>query len=394
MNAQKSPLNDIKVIDLSRVLAGPSATQILGDLGADIVKVENPDGGDDTRKWGPPFIKHKNGENSTESSYYMSANRNKRSIALDFRQETDREILLQLIEKADILVENFKVGSLAKFGLDYETLSTRFPHLIYCSITGFGQTGPESKQAGYDLMIQGLSGLMSLNGPREGAPYKVGVAITDLMAGMYAVQGILAALHERTTSGLGQHIDMSLFDTQLAWLSYTAQYYLTTGEDQPKMGNSNQSICPYQTFRAQDKYFILACGNDNQFKRLCELTQAEYLLEKYSTNQERVENRVDLIPLLEEIFIEHPADHWIKLLAEHKIPAGPVNKISEALNLEQTKARNMIIHQHHTATDQDVALLGSPFKFSRTPVSYRHCPPSCNEHMQEILQDWLNIKGN
>ncbi len=382
-----SALDGIKVIDLTRVLAGPSATQILGDFGADVIKVEKPGTGDDTRAWGPPFVS----DGSSESAYYLSVNRSKRSIALDITTAEGQETLHRLIEKADILVENFKVGGLEKYGLSYEQIKNKYPRLIYASLTGFGQTGPAKDAPGYDFMIQGIGGIMSTTGPADGEPYKVGVAISDLMAGQYLLNGILAALYNREKSGVGQQIDVSLFETQLAWLANLGQYYLTSGEDPPRVGNAHTTIVPYEAFETSDGHFILAVGNDTQFKSFCMISGLRDLAENsaYKTNPARVKNREKLLPIIRDAVKKKTRAQWLDLCEKNNIPAGPINKISEAFSLPQVAARDMVIEMSHPDSDTPVKLTGNPVKFSGTPVSYKKAPPKCGADTDDILKDWL-----
>ncbi len=389
----KAALSGLRILDMSRILAGPAATQLLGDLGADVVKIERPGEGDDTRKWGPPFVQDKDGHNTSESSYYLSANRNKRSIAVDYTTEDGRALLLKLIAKADVLIENFRTGTLARYGLSYDDLKDDFPRLIYCSLTGFGQTGPYREKAGYDFLIQGMGGIMSLTGPEGegGMPYKTGVAIADLMAGMYAANGILAALHYRNTTGRGQFVDIALLDTQVAWLSNAAQYYLTGGKVTPRMGNAHPTIVPYEVFPAADGHMILAVGNNKQFVSFCQFAGCPQLAEdpRFQTNQARVENRTELIPLLREITAQHPLAYWMEGLEKNGVPCGPVNTLDKVFADPQVKARDMVIDMPHPYAPDPLQLLGCPVKMSETPASYRHAPPVLDQHRAEILEDWL-----
>ncbi|HEY9347712.1 MAG TPA: CaiB/BaiF CoA-transferase family protein [Inquilinus sp.] len=384
-------LAGLKVLDLTRVLAGPSATQILGDLGADVVKVERPDVGDDTRKWGPPFLQDADGADTTESAYYLSANRNKRSIAIDFTQEDGRALLRRLVAQADVLVENYKLGDLARYGLGYDDLKDEFPALIYCSITGFGQTGPYAARAGYDYLVQAMGGIMSLTGPTDGEPMKVGVAIADLMTGTYATIGILAALDHRRRTGRGQMVDMALLDTQVAWLSNAGQYYLTSGVPTPRTGNGHPTIVPYQAFRAADEYLILAVGNDSQFAKFCDVAGRPELAadSRFATNQARVRNREVLVPIVAGLIAEKPRGFWLEALEARHVPCGPINTIDEVFADPQVVARGMRIEMPHPLAPDPVALIGSPIRLSETPVSYRHAPPACGADGVEVLRDWL-----
>lgn len=395
---QPSSLAGLRILDMSRILAGPSATQLLGDLGADVVKIERPEAGDDTRKWGPPFVKDAEGNNTSESSYYLSANRNKRSIAIDYTQPEGRDLLLKLMEKADVLIENYRTGTLARYGLGYDDVKEKFPGLIYCSLTGFGQTGPYRDKSGYDFLIQGMGGIMSLTGPEKagseqdgGMPYKTGVAIADLMAGMYAVTGILAALHYRDKTGRGQFVDVALLDTQVAWLSNAAQYYLTDGTVTPRMGNAHPTIVPYEVFPAADGHMILAIGNDKQFTAFCDFAKCAELAtdERFKTNQARVENRRILVPMLRDITKNHPQQFWIENLEKIDVPCGPVNNLEQVFKHPQVLAREMVIKMKHPLAPDTVKLLGCPLKLSETPANYRHAPPLLDQHHDEILRDWL-----
>ncbi|EGY02305.1 CAIB/BAIF family protein [Nitrospirillum viridazoti Y2] len=397
------PLTGLKVLDMSRVLAGPSATQILGDLGADVVKVERPGQGDDTRAWGPPFLKDDAGQDTRESAYYLSANRNKRSLTLDFTNPAGKALALQLIGHADVVVENYKTGTLDRYGLGYEDLRDAFPRLIYCSITGFGHTGPYAARAGYDYLVQGMGGFMSLTGEPEGQPLKAGVAIADLMTGTYAVIAILAALRHRDHTGRGQAIDLSLFDTQVAWLSHPGQYYLTSGHLAPRVGNAHPTIVPYQTFATSDGWIILAVGNDEQFARFCHLTgNAAWASDpRYATNQARVGNRDSLVPAIAAVIQGQSSQFWIDALEPLGVPCGPINSIDKVFADPQVAARGMRVTLPHpqaggtgapgAGLPGTVELIGSPMKFSDTPVNYRQAPPTLGQHTDAVLQDWLRL---
>ncbi|QJE73115.1 CoA transferase [Aerophototrophica crusticola] len=389
------PLAGIKVLDMSRILAGPSATQILGDLGADVVKVEKPGEGDDTRKWGPPFVKDADGNETAESSYYLSCNRNKRSLTLDFTKPEGKALALRLVGKADVLVENYKTGTLAKYGLAYDDLRDAHPRLVYCSLTGFGQTGPYAPRAGYDFLVQGMGGIMSLTGEPGGEPMKAGVAIADLMAGMYATVAILAALRHRDQSGRGQHIDMALLDSQVAWLSNAGQYFLTSGQVTPRYGNGHPTIVPYQTFQAADGWIILAVGNDEQFRKFCAFAGCPELAadERYARNRARVANRGELVPVLAGIIAAKPAAYWLEGLEPLGVPCGPINRLDQVFADPQVLAREMVVRMPHAAAPEPVPLIGSPLKFSDTPVNYRHAPPTLGQHTGEVLGEWLKLDG-
>ena len=390
-SVEASALKGVRVLDLSRILAGPSATQLLGDLGADVVKVEKPDEGDDTRKWGPPYINDQDGRATAESAYYLSANRNKRSIAIDIATTAGRETLHQLLDHADVLVENYKVGGLAKHGLDYEQLKHRYPRLVYCSITGFGQTGPYAKRAGYDFLIQGMGGIMSLTGEPQGAPMKVGVGIADVMTGMYAAVGILAALRHRDLTGQGQHIDISLLDSQIAWLVNAGTNYLARQEPPVRLGNGHPNIVPYQVFDAADGPMILAVGNDAQFRRFCEVAGVAGLAddERYASNAARVAHRVELCQRVQEALARRPRQVWLEQLEAVGVPCGPVNDLRDVFNDPHVQARGAQLRMPCAwAQGGELNLLANPLKLSATPVSYRNPPPRLNEHARQILDDW------
>lgn len=395
--APAGALADLKVIDLSRILAGPTAGQLLGDLGADVIKVERPGVGDDTRDWGPPFLKDESGANTRESAYYLCANRNKRSIAIDLSTAKGQEIVHRLVADADIVLENYKVGQLARYGLDYETLSGINPRLIYCSITGFGQTGPLASGAGYDFMIQGMAGTMSVTGfpdDEGGRPTKVGVAMADVMTGMYATNAVLAAVHARTLTGRGQYIDLALFDSQIAALINQGLAYLTDGRVPGRAGNAHPTIVPYQTFPASDGDFILAVGNDGQFRKFCTVAGREELADdpRFATNSARVVNRADLIPLIEEVTRTRIRQAWIDDLKAVGVPCGSINDVSEVFSHPQAVHRGArVTLPHPTSATGSVDLIGNPIKFSDTPVSYRYAPPRLGEHTREVLADALGL---
>ncbi len=392
----KHALENIRILDLSRVLAGPCCTQILGDLGADIIKVERPNQGDDTRKWGPPFLKDSNGDDTEESAYYLSANRNKRSIAVDFTTADGQELIHKLLEKSDVLIENFKVGNLAKYGLSYEQIKTRHPHIIYCSITGFGQNGVLSSEPGYDFLAQAMGGLMAITGEKEGGPMKVGVALSDVMTGHYAAIGILAALQSRTHTNKGQHIDLSLLDCTLAGMTNIAQYYLTSGNLAKRQGNAHSTIVPYQAFATKDGHIIIAVGNDRQFTRLCDfIGKSEWAQDvRFATNQKRVANRETLIPAIEAIIAQKDSATWLAGLRDVDVPCGPVNDMAQAFDEPQVQERAMKINMTHSATGENIDLVGSPLKLSETPVTYRHAPPTNGEHTDMLLKELLGMDEN
>lgn len=391
--AGAGPLTGLKVFDMSRVLAGPSATQILGDLGADVVKVEKPGEGDDTRTWGPPYLKDHSGGDTTESSYYLSANRNKRSITLDFTTPEGRTLARRLIGEADVLVENYKAGTLARYGLGYEQLRGDYPRLVYGSITGFGQTGPYAARPGYDFLIQGMGGIMSLTGDPAGDPQKVGVAVADLMTGMYAAVAILAALRHRDATGQGQHIDLALLDTQVAWLSNAGQYYLTSGAVTPRMGNAHPTIVPYEVFPCADGHVVLAVGNDAQFARFCAAAGCPELADdpRFATNAARVRHRADLVPPIRAIMARRSMAQWLEGLEQAQVPCSPINRIDQVFADPQVQARGMDITLPHPLSAEPLHLIGSPIRLSETPVSYRRPPPTLGQHTDEVLREWLAL---
>lgn len=374
------PLQGIRVLDLSRVLAGPYCTMVLGDLGAEVIKVEPPEG-DETRAWGPPFAEG-------ESAYYLCVNRNKRDIVINLRTDEGKKVLRDLALQSDVLVENFRPGTLEKFGLDFATLSQSNPKLIYCSITGFGQTGPMRDKPGYDFMIQALGGLMSITGEPEGEPMKTGVAVVDLFAGQNAVIAILAALQARTLTGRGQQLDIALFDSQLSWLANVASNYLISGKLPKRHGNAHPNIVPYQSFQASDGWFAIAVGNDRQFGRLCEVIGRLDLAndERFAKNSARVQNREELIGLLKSIFLMRPVSEWLSALDEAEIPCGPINTFEQVFSMPQVQEREMLVKMDHP-TIGELPLVGSPLKFSDTPVQYRLPPPLMGEHTEEVLRE-------
>ncbi|WP_440090529.1 CaiB/BaiF CoA transferase family protein [Pseudomonas fragariae (ex Marin et al. 2024)] len=389
-------LSHIRVLDLSRVLAGPWAGQILADLGADVIKVERPVCGDDTRSWGPPFLKDEAGQNTTEAAYYLSANRNKQSVTIDFTRPEGQQLVRELVAKSDIVIENFKVGGLAAYGLDYASLKAVNPKLIYCSITGFGQTGPYARRAGYDFMIQGLGGLMSLTGRPDGddgaGPVKVGVALTDILTGLYSTTSILAALAHRDQNGTGQHIDMALLDVQVACLANQAMNYLTTGVAPRRLGNAHPNIVPYQDFPTADGDFILTVGNDSQFRKFAEVAgQSQWATDpRFLTNKLRVANRGELIPLIRQATVFKTTAQWVDELEAAGVPCGPVNDLAQVFADPQVLARGLAIELPHTLGGR-VAQVASPIRLSETPVEYRRAPPLLGEHTSEVLQALLGM---
>jgi crotonobetainyl-CoA:carnitine CoA-transferase CaiB-like acyl-CoA transferase len=392
-----APLAGLRVFDLTRILAGPTCTQLLADLGAEVIKIERPGQGDDTRKWGPPYVVDKDGRETDTSAYYLSSNRNKRSVTLDIATEAGRDLALRLIAESDILVENFKAGGLKKYGLSYDDVKQTAPHIIYCSITGFGQTGPYSERAGYDYLAQGMGGIMSLTGEPEGAPMKVGIGIADIMCGMYASSAILAALHHRHRTGAGQHIDLALLDTQVAWLTYEGLNYLTSGEVPERRGNEHPNIVPYKTMPASDGYFILAVGNDRQFQRFCEVAGRPDLAAdpRFATNAERVRNRRDLYPILEALTPEKTQDEWVEALNAKGVPCGPVNTLDRVFADPQIQHRGMQIRMDYPeAASGRVDLIGNPINFSETPIAYRRPPPKMGEHTDAVLEEALDLSAD
>ncbi len=369
-------LQGIRVLDLSRVLAGPFCTQMLGDLGAEIIKIERPGVGDDTRRWGPPFLKDDEGNNTSESAYYLSANRNKKSVAIDISQSEGQALIHLLLAQCDVLVHNFKVGGLEKFGLEYSQLKDRYPELIYCAITGFGQTGDMAKEPGYDFLAQAMSGLMACTGEVSGDPMKVGVALSDVMTGQNAAIGILAALHARIETGKGQMIDLSLLDCSVASLTNIAQYFLTSGTPAPRQGNAHPTIVPYQSFKTESGHIIIAVGNDEQFARFCKAIACMKLVEdeRYQTNAGRVANREILSAEIQIIMIHKTTDEWLSIFKDVNVPCAPVNTMDQVFDMPQVQHREMAIQMSHPLNQQPQTLVGSPLKFSETPVSY-HLPP-------------------
>ena len=392
MAENNGPLSGITVIDLTRILAGPFCTQLLGDLGADIIKIERPGEGDDTRRFGPPYLHDDDGTDTGESAYFMSCNRNKRSVSIDISSSEGQALLLRLIQRADVLVENFKVGNLARYGLGYDDLKKELPSLVYCSITGFGQTGPYAERPGYDPLIQAMGGVMSVTGDPDGEPQKVGVPIADLMAGMYASVAVTSALRSRELTGKGQYIDISMLDTHVAWLSIQAMNYLVSGENPRRLGNGHPNIVPYQTFETADGHVILTIGNDQQFQRFCEFAGVPELSQdtRFAANADRVINRDALIELMVPLLAAKPSDHWLEGLETLKIGCGPINNIDAVFADPQVNDREMVIQMPHPALDgKTVPLVASPLRLSETAVSYRHAPPLLGQHTDEVLDEIL-----
>jgi crotonobetainyl-CoA:carnitine CoA-transferase CaiB-like acyl-CoA transferase len=389
-------LSHIRVLDLSRVLAGPWAGQILADLGAEVIKVERPGSGDDTRHWGPPYIKDADGNDSREAAYFQCANRNKQSLTLDFTQAEGQRLVRELAAQCDVVLENFKVGGLAAYGLDYASLKAVNPRLIYCSITGFGQDGPYAKRAGYDFMIQGLGGLMSLTGKPDGeegaGPMKVGVALTDILTGLYATVGVLAALSARERSGQGQYIDVALLDVQVACLANQAMNYLATGNAPKRLGNAHPNIVPYQDFPTADGDFILAVGNDGQFRKFCEVAGLPALPDdpRFSTNKARVAHRAELIPLLRQATVFKTTAEWVALLEAAGVPCGPINDLAQVFVDPQVQARGLRVDMAN-GMGSSTPQVASPLRLSATPVDYRLAPPLLGEHTEALLQRLLGL---
>jgi crotonobetainyl-CoA:carnitine CoA-transferase CaiB-like acyl-CoA transferase len=409
-NGEMNALDGIRILDLSRVLAGPWCTQTLADLGADVVKVERPPGpnhpgGDDTRGWGPPFLRGRDGADTAETAYYLGANRNKRSITCDIARPEGQALIRELAAQAHVFVENYKVGDMARYGLDFDTLRAINPQLVYCSITGFGQTGPYKDRAGYDYAIQGMGGLMSVTGERDdlpgGGPQKVGVAVADLFTGLYATVAIQAALRHAERTGEGQHIDMALLDTQVAMLANLGANYLVRGRDDGQVpgraGNAHINIVPYQVFevapdaQGQPQYIILAVGNDNQFAKFCEVAGMPELAtdERFARNQHRVRHRSTLVPLLERVMKTRSKADWLAALEAAKVPGGPINNVAEVFADEHILSRGMVQRWQHPLADA-VDLVASPIKLSATPVRNDLAPPLLGQHTAEVLRDWLN----
>ena len=391
-----TPLNGIRVLDLSRILAGPWATQLLADLGAEVIKIERPGSGDDTRQWGPPWLADGNGEPTSESAYYLSCNRGKRSLAIDFTKPEGADLLRALAADSQVLVENFKVGGLAQYGLDYASLQVLNPRLVYCSISGYGQTGPYAGRAGYDAAIQAQGGLMSITGEPDGAPgggpQKVGVAVADLMTGMYATTGILAALRHAEATGVGQHIDLALLDTQVGWLANQALNYLVGGQIPQRRGTAHPNIVPYQVMPAADGYFMLAVGNDGQFRRLCAIVGEQWLADedRYATNAARVKHRDELIGRLSSVLQTQPLAHWLGELEAQGVPCAPVNSIDQVFADPQVTARGMRIELPHDSGGS-VPLVANPLRFSATPVEYTRAPPLLGADTRALLRDRLGL---
>jgi len=387
-----SPLAGLRVLDLTRVLAGPWCTQNLADLGAEVIKIERPGAGDDTRGWGPPYLKDAHGADTADAAYFGAANRNKESVALDIATPAGADLARRLAARSDILVENFKVGGLKKYGLDYESLKTLNPGLIYCSITGFGQTGPYAARPGYDFMIQGLGGLMSLTGEPGGEPQKAGVAVADVMTGMYATVAVLAAVLERQRSGLGQHLDIALLDCQVAMMANQNMNFLATGQAPQRPGNAHQNLVPYQVFAASDGHLIVAVGNDAQFRSFAqELGHPEWAQDpRFARNAGRVVHREELVPLLAQVMRTRSRDAWLQALEAAGVPAGPINTMAQVYEDPQVQARGLRLDLPRP-DGESVPSVASPLRLSDTPVQYRSAPPRLGEHTRQVLARVLEL---
>lgn len=384
----KGALDGLKILDLSRILAGPTCTQLLGDLGAEVIKIENPQtGGDDTRGWGPPFVEGSEGEQTDLSAYFMSANRNKLSVAIDIASDAGQETLRTLIAQSDVVIENFKPGGLKKYGLDHETILARHPGLIYCSISGFGQTGPNRDKPGYDLMAQGYSGIMSLTGEPDGQPMKVAVGVADVVCGLYATIGILSALRHRDQTGEGQHIDVALVDSSISWLINEGVAHLTTGKPRPRRGNEHATIVPYQAFKTSDGYVLVAVGNDSQYVRFCDFLGRPDLCEgENAINANRVRNRDALIPIYAAELEKRSMAEIVAGLEARKVPVGPVHSLEQVFETDQVAARKMKIEMPRgDVRAGHVTLIGNPLNLSKTPISYRHAPPRFGQDTEKVL---------
>ncbi len=388
-------LNGIRVLDLSRVLAGPWCGQILADLGAEVIKVERPKLGDDTRSWGPPWMKDNSGQDTQEAAYYQSTNRNKLSVAIDIASPEGQELIKALIQDSDVVIENYKAGSLKKYGLDYAALSAINPALVYCSITGFGQNGPRAEEPGYDFIIQGMGGLMSITGEKDdlpgGGPQKVGVAFSDLATGLYSTIAIQAALLNRHETGLGQYIDMALLDVQIATMANQGMNYLSSGNIPKRYGNAHANIVPYQVFKAADREFIIACGNDTQFIQLCSSIGLADLPNdpRFRRNADRIRYREEIIEILSKHFLSKSADDWVAAIHAAKVPVGVINNLEQAFQEPQVQAREMLVEMQHPQREK-LTVIGSPIKLSRTPVEYKTAPPLLGQHTDTILSRILS----
>ena len=389
----KQPLEDINILDLTRVLAGPTSTQILGDLGANIIKIERPLSGDDSRNLGPPYL-DKNLKKPMESSYFLSVNRNKNSVELDFTKKEGQELAKKLIKKCDVLVENFRAGNLKQYGLDYKSIKKINPEIIYCSITGFGQNGPYSKRGGYDYLVQAMGGIMSITGEKKGNPTKIGVGVSDIITGLYSTIGILSALRFKEVTGKGQHLDISLMDSQVSWLSYVAQNYLISGEIPKRIGNDHPSIVPYQTVKAKDGLMVLAIANDRQFKEFCEYAKISNLINdpKFKTNSSRVKNRCDLNKIINKIIKKKTIKQWVEGLVKVNVPCGPINNIQQVFEDKQVKSRKMVISMKHSKSkNKKIKLIANPINFSESKIQYKKPPPKLGQDTITVLKKFLKL---
>ncbi len=393
MPLRAGALSGISVVDLTRVLAGPYCTQLLGDLGADVIKIERPGKGDDTRGFAPPYVRDAGGNATSESAYFMSANRNKRSVVVDLTKPEGQAVVRRLVGKADVLVENFKTGDLARYGLGYDHLKDENPALVYCSITGFGQTGPYASRPGYDFLVQGMGGIMSITGEPDGEPQKVGVPIADIMAGMFATVAINAALRHVAVTGKGQYIDIGMLDTQVAWLVNQGMNFLHSGKVE-RLGNAHPNIVPYQVFPTADGHIVLAIGNDSQFRTFCEFAGAPELADdpRFATNAKRVANRAETVARVRATIEQKPSAHWLEGLERRKIGCGPINTLDQVFADPHVMAREMVKQlPHPLAGPEGVSVIASPLRLSGTPVTYRHHPPLLGEHTEEVLRGVLGV---
>ena len=390
------PLHGVRVLDLTRILAGPFCTQMLGDLGAEVIKIERPGNGDDTRKFAPPFLLDEQGAPTSESAYFLSANRNKKSVVVDLTKPAGQKLIRRLMAMSDVVVENFKTGALKKYGLSYDDVKSDNPGLVYCSITGFGQTGPYANRPGYDFLIQGMGGIMSLTGEPGGSPQKVGVPIADLMTGMYAAVAINAAVYRAKVTGVGNHIDIGMLDTHVAWLGNVGMNYLYA-DNLGRLGNDHPNIVPYRPFKTADGQIVIVVGNDEQFRRFCAIAECDELVTdpRFKTNEMRVRNREKLAERLDPIVAARPSAFWLKELEARSIGCGPINNLEQVFNDPQVIAREMVHEMRHSANGGTTArLLASPIRMSETPVTYRHAPPLLGEHTHEVLSGLLGLEAS
>ena len=386
------PLEGVNILDLTRVLAGPTSTQLLGDLGANVIKIERPESGDDSRNLGPPYL-DRNARKPKESAYFLSVNRNKHSVTIDLTKKDGQDLALKLIKKCDVIVENFRAGNLKQYGLDYANVKQKNPQIIYCSITGFGQNGPYSKRGGYDYLVQAMGGIMSITGEKKGNPTKIGVGVSDIITGLYASNAILAALRFRDKTSKGQHIDLSLMDSQVSWLSYVAQSYLISKEIPKRIGNDHPSIVPYQTVMAKDGLMVLAIANDRQFRDFCKFAKIPELFNnpKFCTNSLRVKNRGSLNKIILKVLKEKKIDEWVLGLNKLNVPCGPINNIKQVFEDPQVNSRNMKIKMKHKKSKKFIDLIGNPIKFSASKVKYKKSPPTLGQDTEKILVKFLKL---